>query len=363
LNNIRFPNYEHYQKNRTPALLKAKKTLKAEKEYKNLEVVFLNKLSEHWEPELQILEKEFENVQFIKNSNPEDRIKLLETADAVITGRLTKDEIENAPNLKIVFVPFTGLNSFPLELLKERSILISNTHANASYVAEKAAAMILALLGRIVEYHNELKKGNWFRSFDFSDTWNSIQGKTCGILGYGSIGKNIAKILKVFGCKIIGFKKNISKNPNDFKYADELSNNLMEVIGKSDIVFVCLPLNTETKGLLTSGILSSMKGKYLVNISRGEIINEDALYTALKDGTLAGAALDVWYKYPGKIQNEPIFPSNKPIYELPNVVISPHKASNTSEAIYAMISDTLENLKTFLLTGKTKNLIEKERYY
>jgi lactate dehydrogenase-like 2-hydroxyacid dehydrogenase len=328
-----------------------------------LKVVFLNKLSRHWEPGIQNLEKEFPDVQFIKNSNPEDKIKLLQTADAVITGRLTKDETENAANLKIIFVPFTGLNSFPLELLKERNILISNTHANAGYVAEKAVAMILALLGRVVEYHNELKKGNWFRSFDFSDTWLSIQGKTCGILGYGSIGKNIAKILKVFGCRIIGFKKNTNVNPEDLKYADELSNNLMDVIEKSEIVFVCLPLNAGTKELLTSGVLSLMEGKYLVNISRGEIINEDALFAALKDGTLAGAALDVWYKYPGKNQNEPVFPSDKPIYELPNVVISPHKASNTSEAIEAMISDTLDNIRTFLLTGKTKNLIEKERYY
>jgi phosphoglycerate dehydrogenase-like enzyme len=328
-----------------------------------LEVVFLNKLSEHWEPGLSNLITEFPVVKFIKNTNPEDRIKLLTTADAVITGRLTKDEIENAPNLKIVFVPFTGLNSFPLELLKERNILISNTHANAGYVAEKAVAMILALLGRVVEYHNGLKQGEWFRSFDFSDTWKSIHGKTCGILGYGNIGKNIAKILKVFGCRLIGFKKHIGNNPDDFEYADELSNNLPEVINKSEIVFISLPLNTETKGLLTSGVLSLMEGKYLVNIARGEIINEDALYTALRDGTLAGAALDVWYKYPGKNQNTPVFPSNRPIYELPNVVISPHKASNTSEAIYAMISDTLENIRTFLLTGKTKNLIEKERYY
>lgn len=328
-----------------------------------MEVVFLNKLSEHWEPGLSNLEKEFPDVKFIKNSNPEERIKLFQTASAVITGRITKNEIENAPELKIVFVPFTGLNSFPLELLKERNILISNTHANSGYVAEKAVAMILALLGRVVEYHNSLKQGEWFRSFDYSDTWKSIQGKTCGILGYGSIGKNIAKILKAFDCKIIGFKKHIGKNPDEYIYADELSSNLTEVIDKSEILFICLPLNTETKGLLTNDVLSSMGGKYLVNIARGEIINEDALYNALKDGTLAGAALDVWYKYPGKNQNEPVYPSNKPIYNLPNVVISPHKASNTKEAIVAMIDDTIENIRTFLHSGKTKNLIEKERYY
>lgn len=330
-----------------------------------MKVVFLNRLSEHWEPGLSNLIKEFPQETFIKDSNPEDRKNLLESADAIISGRLSEDEIKSAKNLRIIFVPFTGLNGFPLKLIKERNILISNTHANAKYVAEKAVAMILALLGRVVEYHNGLKKGYWFRSFDYDDTWESIQGKTCGILGYGNIGKNIAKLLKSYDCKIIGYKKHIVKeNTQEYQFADEISDNLNEVITKSDIVFVSLPLNSETKGLLSGKVLSAMKGKYIINIARGEIIDEDALYNALKEKTLAGAALDVWYNYPGKNQdNEPVYPSHKPIYELPNVVISPHKASNTKEAINAMIVDTIDNIRTFLLTGKTNNLIDKEHMY
>lgn len=322
-------------------------------------------LSEHWEPGLSNLEKDFPQVTFIKDSKPEDRKNLLESADAIITGRLSEDEIKSAGNLRIIFVPFTGLNGFPLKLIKERNILVSNTHANAKYVAEKAVAMILALLGRVVEYHNELKKGNWFRSFDYDDNWESIQGKTCGILGYGSIGKNIAKLLKSFDCRIIGYKKHIVKeNKQEYQFADEITNNLDEVITKSDIVFISLPLNSETKGLISDKILSAMMGKYIINIARGAIIDEDALYTALKEKTLAGAALDVWYNYPGRDQDhEPVFPSHKPIYELPNVVISPHKASNTKEAIYAMIDDTLENIRSFLITGKTNNLVDKEHMY
>ncbi len=329
-----------------------------------MNIVFLNNLSEHWEPGLSNLENDFPQVTFIKNSNPDDRKNLLSTADAVITGRLKEEEINTAVNLKIIFVPFTGLNGFPLKLIKERNILISNTHANAKYVAEKAVAMILALLGRVVEYHNGLKEGKWFRSFDYDDTWESIQGKTCGILGYGSIGKNIAKLLKAFDCKIIGYKKHIAKeNKPEYAYADEITNNLDEVISKSDIIFISLPLNNETKGLLSGKVLSAMKGKYIVNIARGEIIDEDALYTALKEKTLAGAALDVWYNYPGKNQEEPVFPAHKPIYELPNVVISPHKASNTKQSVYAMIDDTLANIRSYLNTGTTKNIIEKEHMY
>lgn len=334
------------------------------KEFRNLNVVFLNRLSEHWEPGIKKLESEFPNAAFIKNSNPDDRAKLLETADVIVTGRINEDEIRSAKKLKIIFVPFTGLNHFPLKLIKERNILISNTHAQSKYVAEKAVALALALLGRVVEYHNGLKKGNWFRLFDEDDTWQSIQGKTCGILGYGSIGKNIAKLLKAFECRIIGFKKHIgSRNKSECRYADEITDNLSEVLDKSKIIFVCLPLNNETKGLLTGKDLINLQGKYLINIARGEIISENALFSALKEGILAGAALDVWYNYPGKNQEGPVFPSNTPIYELPNVVISPHKSSNTADAINAMIDDTLENIRSYLLTGKTKNTVDKERYY
>ena len=329
-----------------------------------MNVVFLNRLSEYWEPGISRLEKKFPDVTFAQNSNPDDRANLLETAHVVVTGKLTEDEIKSAQNLKIIFVPFTGLDGFPLKLIKERDILISNTHAQSKYVAEKAVALALALLGRVVDYHNGLKQGNWFRLFDEDDTWQSIQGKTCGILGFGSIGKNIAKLLKGFDCRIIGFKKHLGNHDiSEYEYADEMTDNLNEALSKSEIIFVCLPLNTETKGLLSGKVLINLQGKYLINVARGEIISEDALFSALKYGTLAGAALDVWYKYPGKNLKEPVFPSNKPIYELPNVVISPHKSSNTIDAINSMIDDTLENIRSYLLTGKTKDIVDKEQYY
>jgi phosphoglycerate dehydrogenase-like enzyme len=323
-------------------------------------VIFFHSPSSYMAQRLNELEREFPEVKFIINPDPKDRLTLLKSAEAVVTGRLTDDELSEAKNLKIIFVPFTGLNNFPLNKLKERNISISNTHGNAKFVAEKAVALILALLGRVVEYHNELKKGYWFYLFDETDKWISIQDKTIGILGYGNIGRNIAKFLKGFGCRIVGFKKHIEQDCDE--YADEISNDITKIIEQSDIIFISLPLNEETKGLISADVLSKMKGKYLVNIARGAIVNEESLYNALKDGTIAGAALDVWYNYPGK-KNEPVFPSNKPIYELPNVVISPHKASNTSGSIKAMADETIDNIRNYLRMCKTNNLIDKEHYY
>lgn len=314
-----------------------------------MEILFLNTLNDYWRKKNAELEKEFPEIRFVKNNNPEDRKECLKSADAVVAGRLSEEDIENALNLKVLFVPFTGLDNFATNKLREREILISNTHANASVVAEHAIALTFALLGRIVEFHNDLWKGYWHMSIEDGDMWTSIQGKTCGILGLGHIGFCLAKFLKAFDCKVIGFKKHLpEKNPEN---VDEVTVSLNNAIGKSEIVFICLPLNTETEGMINAEVLNNMKGKYLINIGRGKIVDEEALYNALKNGILAGAALDVWYNYPGKTKKEPVFPSKFPFHELPNLVLSPHKASHTTDAIRAMIDDTVDNVRNYLLSG------------
>jgi phosphoglycerate dehydrogenase-like enzyme len=320
-----------------------------------MNILFLNKFNDYWKEKFLALKKEFSGVNFIATFDPRQRPIELKKADAVITGRLLREEIENSPNLKVIFVPFTGLNAFPLELIKSNGIMLSNTHANARYVAEHAVALAFGLLGRIAEFHNDLKRGYWHRSIENEDMWNTIQGKTTGIIGFGNIGSYIARFLKPFGCRIIGFKKSIPHGKPE--YVDELSANLEYTINKSHVVFVSLPLNSGTKDILNADILKSMKGKYLINVGRGDTVNEEGLYNALKDGTLAGAALDVWYNYPGK-KEEPVFPANHPFWELPNVLLSPHKSSHTIEAINAMIDDTYENIRSYILTGKLGNTVK-----
>jgi len=210
------------------------------------------------------------------------------------------------------------------------------------------------LLGRVAEFHNDLRKGKWSRSHDDADLWDSIQDKSVGIVGLGHIGLNIARFVKIFGCRVYGFKKT-DENP-DKNIIDEVSNNLELIIEKSSIIFMCLPLNSETKNLLNAEILGKMKGKYIINVGRGETISEEGLYNALKDETLKGAALDVWYNYPGK-KTEPVYPANKPFWELPNVLLSPHKSSHTISAVNAMIDDTCENIRSYIITGTPKQIV------
>jgi phosphoglycerate dehydrogenase-like enzyme len=151
-----------------------------------MNILFLNKFNDYWKEKFYLLKKEFPGVNFIATLDPKERSIELKKTDAVITGRLLKEEIENSPNIKVIFVPFTGFNTFPLELIKTKGIILSNTHANARYVAEHAVALAFGLLGRIAEFHNDLKRGYWHRSIEKEDMWNTIQGKTIGIIGRGN---------------------------------------------------------------------------------------------------------------------------------------------------------------------------------
>lgn len=316
-----------------------------------MNILFLFGLDGRWKQKYEDLKKEFPQVNFFNVTDPGKRAEALKDCDTVVSGRISAEEIEAAKNLKAIFVPFTGLNSFPLELIKTKKIIVSNTHANAPYVAERAVTLALSVLGRVVEFHNDLAKGKWSRTHDKDDMWQSIRGRTCGILGLGHIGINIAKYLKAYDCRIIGLKRNTSEIPVD--YDGEVSSDLNYVLDNSEVIFAALPLNPETKHLLNALNLPKMKGKYIINVGRGETIHEEALYNVLKDGTLTGAALDVWYNYPGK-QPEPVMPANFPFWDLNNVIMSPHKASHTTEAVNAMIDDTAENIRSYLTGGVPK---------
>lgn len=310
-----------------------------------MKILLLFEPEGYWKEKLDVLKLEFPEVEFTVNSKPADRITELKTADAVICGRLSADELAESTLLKAVIVPFTGLNNFPVEELKQRNITLYNTHANAPYVAEHAIALALALLGRVNEFHADLKQGIWNRTKEDQDMWTTLRNKRCGIMGYGNIGRSIAEYLVPFDCRVTGFRRNITLHSNDTFI--ELTDDINDLFLKSDIIFNVLPLTSETKHIINNENIANLKGKFIISVGRGETILEEALYNALKDNIVAGAALDVWYKYPGK-ETKPVMPANFPFWELPNVVMSPHKSSHTALAVTAMIDDTCSNIRKFV---------------
>ncbi len=285
------------------------------------------------------------------------------TLDVLMANLMPDDFLLKARSLKALFVPFVGINHLPTDLLQQRNISVYNCHGNAFSVAERALALTLAGFGRVVEYHNDLKSGHWhgfWAGKGAEDFWRSLHGKSCTILGTGAIGMALASLLKAFKCSVRGFRRNADGIvPANF---DSMHTDLREALTGADVVYVALPLTKATKNLLGERELAWMEGAWLVNVGRGEIVAEEALYAALRFGKLAGASIDVWYKYP-KAGSDHGHPSNYPLDELPNIVLSPHVGGSTAEAVLQNIQQSCENLSRFIKTGEALHRVDlKENY-
>jgi len=314
-----------------------------------------------WMDAVETLRQAFPQI-ILAPEGPQAPVRLKD-ADAVVTGALTKDEIRTAEKLKIIFVPYAGVDALPLAEIQKRGIRVSHVHANAPFVAERALAMVLAFYGKILPYHEDLKRSQWhgyWAGGGVRDTWQSIRKRTCAVIGAGEIGKAIARHLKPFDCPVIGFKKHPEKDPPEG--FDTITLDLWEAIAPSEIIFVSLPLTPQTHGILNASMLKKMQGKFIVNVGRGELIDEKGFFEALKEGVLKGAAIDAWYAYPGV--GKPMRPPSKyPFHELPNVNLSPHVAGVTPEAATLNIEGTLRNIREYLNTGRPASEVDPGALY
>lgn len=316
-------------------------------------------MNDEWKNAVQVIQKEFPDIELVLGVDT--CLEQFSDLDAVVANAIDHNYYIQSNSLKAVFVPFVGINHLPIDVLRTRNIAVYNCHGNAFSVAERALAMTLAGFGRIIEFHNDLKNGKWHGFWvgkGREDYWESIEGKKCVILGTGAIGQKLAMLCKAFSCSVIGFKR--TPSTNSIPGFDMVTTNLDEALAGAEIVYITLPLTEHTKHLITARELKRMQGAWLTNVGRGEIIEEEALYIALKDGTLRGAAIDVWYTYPEK-GSEYGHPSRFPIHELSNVVLSPHVAGSTWQAVIHNIEQTRDNIIAFLRTGKglyPVNLIE-----
>ena len=247
--------------------------------------------------------------------------ELLVGVDGYIAGldEIDRAALEKADKLKVISRYGVGVDNVDLEAAKEKGIVVTNTPgANSVSVAELALGLMLALARNIPEAVQSVQQGKWPR---YSGV--SLEGKTIGILGLGAIGKQLALRLSGFGCQVYAYDP----------YADNafaIENGIVLVsldtaIAKSDFISLHLPLLPETKGLVNDAFFAKMKkGAYLVNTSRGEVVDEGALLRALESGHLRGAGLDAF-------SMEPPDPSN-PLLHLPQVIATPHLGAQTDGA-------------------------------
>jgi phosphoglycerate dehydrogenase-like enzyme len=292
-----------------------------------------------WREHLQALQARFPQHEIVLD--PKDSLAGAAQLDGILAGRLEHAVFAAATSLQAVFVPFTGLNHLPVPLLLERGVRVHNVHGQAPGVAQCALAMTLAFYGRLVEYHNDLRETQWHGFWvgrGAEDEWNSLFGRPCAIFGTGAIGTALARMLKAFDCPVVGYRRRPGGPlPPHF---DRIEPDFHKAMDEAELLFIALPLTPSTEGLFTKELLLSARGKFLVNIGRGPIVDEEGLYLALKNGVLKGAAIDTWYTYPqgGATRGAP---SRFPIHELPNVILSPHVAGSTRDSVGAKVGDKI----------------------
>lgn len=291
--------------------------------------------------------------------------KYLKEVEVAIGGTFIKGDLEQAKKLKLIQIPFAGVNKLDFDLYKNyQGIYICNIHSNKIAVAEHAFALILALAKNIVTNDRNLRLGRW-HGLSTKEPTVQLQGKSLGIVGLGSIGWEIAKIGHTLGMKVFALKRKIEekdlKKKNILVFLGE-KKDLEKVIKKSDFIVVTVPLTQETKGLFGEKELKLMKGKYLINISRGKVIDEETLFKSLKEGNLAGAAIDTWYQYPTSKQKE-ISPSKYDFHKLNNIVMSPHTAGYTDKALEENIKSVFDNIVRIYYGEEPENRIDPELEY
>jgi phosphoglycerate dehydrogenase-like enzyme len=247
--------------------------------------------------------------------------------------------------LKLVQLPAAGLDRVERAALPSGALL-ANAYGHETAIAEFIIGALLSLTRNLVRLDSELRLGVW------PGPWApgkprlppaaELAGKTLGILGYGHIGQALARRARAFDMNVLAIRRDLSAAHDglaDLGGPERLD----ETLRRADYLAITLSLNDATRGLIGPRQLALMKASaYLINVARAEIVDGDALYRALADGRLAGAALDVWYRYPH--DDRPTLPADQPFHELPNVLMTPHMPGGTQGTIQSRAALVAANI-------------------
>lgn len=266
-------------------------------------------------------------------------------ADAVVSMAWSLPE-PTAPRLRLLQLPGAGLDAIDFAAVP-RHTAVCNVYEHEIGMAEHCVLVILEWLIGLRGQDARLRRGDWSDSLHGgAGTHGELFGKTVGIVGYGRIGRETAKRLKPFGVRILACTRSPGKRDGQ---ADEIAgmDRLDWLLGEADFVVIACPLDDGTRGLFDGRAFAAMKpGAVLINVARGPIVDEDALYAACKAGRIGGAAIDVWWRYP-KGAGETMFPSTHPLHELPNAILTPHTSgwsAGLHERRWRIIAQNLDRL-------------------
>ena len=256
------------------------------------------------------------------------------TYQVLVAGRPRLEHLAASPELRILVIPYAGLPAATRELLLGfPKLAVHNLHHNAALTAEMAMALLLAAVKSVLPCDRALRQNDWRPRYNPPPAI-SLEGKTALILGFGQVGQRIGRACHALGMQVLAVRRQ-AERPIPVEYPVELYSpaTLPQLLPRAQVLLVALPATSATEGLLGEGELALMpRGAVLVNVGRGAIVEQAALYAALTSGQLGAAGLDVWYNYPhsqAEWVNTP--PADYPFHTLDNVVLSPHRAGASME--------------------------------
>lgn len=298
--------------------------------------------------DLHVLE-ELGNVTYYGETLPHQIAERIKDADIIILNKtvIGKQEIDAAPNLKMIALWATGYNNIDVAYARSRGIDVCNAGSySTGAVAQQVFAYILAHASRVADYDSDVKNGEWIRSrlfCFFSRPTYELEGKTLGIFGFGAIGSRVANIALAFGMRVIATNRS-KKTYDGVEFVD-----FDTLLAESDYLSVNCPLNAETAELFNAEAFEKMKvGAYFINTARGGVIVESALADALNSGKLAGAAIDV-------LTYEPMR-ADCPLLNAKNITITPHVAWAPLQTRLRLLSIVTANVKAFI-DGTPTNVV------
>src|SRR5690554_313926 len=293
------------------------------------------------ESDYKLLVSKFPNVEFVDELNKDVEVLI------GYPNLITEKNLKLLSKLKWIQLLQAGFNTVDFGLLKRNNIKLTNAKDIYSItIAEDVVCKILVLNRNVKQYLKNMEKGIWERYSNEPE----IYGSTIGIIGAGSIGKEIAKRLSVFAKKIIGHRR----QDKPVEYFDEIytgEDGLDEVLKQSDYVILALPLNKDSYHLIDAKKLSLMKpNSVLINIARGEVVKQDDLIEALENKTIRAAGLDV-------VTPEPL-PKDHKLWTLDNVFITPHNSVSSPYISRRLTMLLVENINNYLENNNLKNIVE-----
>lgn len=291
------------------------------------------------------LKQQGHTVTFYSDRN-EDEDTLIERArdaEVVVISNipLRKRFFDNCPRLKMLSVAFTGVDHIDMEECRKRGITVCNAAGYSTQaVAELAIGMMIAVYRKIVGGDAITRICESRQNILGCE----LHGKTVGIIGLGAIGTRVAQLANAFGCKVLGY----NRSPKNLDYVTQVDKNTL--LSESNIITVHIPLTPETKGFIGADEFSVVQPHaILINTARGPIVDQNALYNALKKGKIAGAALDVY-------DQEPPLPANFELFNAPNLLMLPHMGYATHEAFAIRLGIVIRNIEMWL-AGTPQNKV------